>query len=57
MYTVPNSNWIRRTTEKDIKYLSVMLETEYEQLGIQFDVNQLYELEMFGQTMHFKKVS
>jgi len=39
------------------KMILFLTETEYEQLGIQFDVNQLYELEMFGQTMHFKKVS
>ncbi|MFZ7138099.1 MAG: arcadin 1 [archaeon] len=37
------------------KMILFLTELEYEQLGIQFDVNQIYELEMFGQTMHFKK--
>ena len=39
------------------KMILFLTESEYEQLGVQFDVNQIYELEMFGQTMHFKKVT
>jgi len=39
------------------KMILFLTELEYEQLGIQFDVNQIYELEMFGQTMHFKKMT
>ncbi|MCW4022801.1 MAG: arcadin 1 [Candidatus Bathyarchaeota archaeon] len=39
------------------KMILFLTELEYEQLGIQFDVNQIYELEMFGQTMHFKKIT
>ena len=39
------------------KMILFLSETEYEQLGITFDVNQIYELELFGQTIRFKKAS
>ena len=39
------------------KIILFLTETEYEQLGINFDVNQIYDLELFGQSIHFKKSS
>jgi hypothetical protein len=39
------------------KMILFLTETEYEQLGISFDVNQIYELELFGQSIRFKKAS
>lgn len=39
------------------KMILFLTETEYEQLGIAFDVNQIYELELFGQSIRFKKAS
>lgn len=39
------------------KLILFLTETEYEQLGINFDVNQIYNLELFGQSIHFKKSS
>ena len=39
------------------KLILFLTETEYEQLGISFDVNQIYDLELFGQSIHFKKSS
>ena len=39
------------------KMILFLTETEYEQLGINFDVNQIYELELFGQSIRFKKAS
>jgi len=39
------------------KMILFLTETEYEQLGISFDVNQIYDLELFGQSIHFKKSS
>jgi hypothetical protein len=39
------------------KVILFLTETEYEQLGINFDVNQIYDLELFGQSIHFKKSS
>ena len=36
------------------KMILFLTENEYEELGINFDVNQLYELEMSGQTIKFK---
>ena len=38
------------------KMILFLTENEYEELGINFDVNQLYELEMSGQTIKFKPV-
>lgn len=39
------------------KMILFLTETEYEQLGISFDVNQIYELELFGQSIRFTKAS
>jgi hypothetical protein len=39
------------------KMVLFLTENEYEQLGINFDVNQLYELELYSQSIHFRKVS
>jgi hypothetical protein len=36
------------------KMILFLTENEYEELGINFDVNQLYELEMSGQAIRFK---
>lgn len=36
------------------KMILFLTENEYEQLGINFDVNQLYELDMSGQYIRFK---
>lgn len=38
------------------KLIMFLTEEEYEQLGITFDVNQVYELELQGQAIKFKKV-
>jgi len=32
-----------------------LTENEYEKLGIDFDVNQIYELELSGQSISFKR--
>jgi len=37
------------------KMVLFLTENEYEQLGIDFDVNQLYELELSGQSIKFKR--
>jgi len=37
------------------KLIMFLTEEEYEQLGITFDVNQVYELELQGQAIKFKK--
>jgi hypothetical protein len=37
------------------KLIMFLTEEEYEQLGISFDVNQVYELELSGQAIKFKK--
>ncbi len=37
------------------KIIMFLTEEEYEQLGITFDVNQVYELELSGQAIKFKK--
>lgn len=37
------------------KIILFLTEQEYEQLGIDFDVNQVYELELSGQAIKFKK--
>ena len=38
------------------KIILFLTEQEYETLGIDFDVNQLYELELSGQAIKFSKV-
>lgn len=38
------------------KMILFLTEQEYEKLGIDFDVNQVYELVMSGQTIKFAKV-
>lgn len=38
------------------KMILFLTENEYEQLGIDFDVNQLYTLELTGQSIIFKSV-
>ena len=37
------------------KMILFLTENEYEKLGIDFDVNQLYELELSGQSIKFKR--
>ena len=37
------------------KLIMFLTEQEYEQLGIDFDVNQVYELDLSGQAVKFKK--
>jgi hypothetical protein len=37
------------------KLILFLTEQEYEQLGIDFDVNQIYEIELSGQAISFKK--
>ena len=37
------------------KVILFLTEQEYERLGIDFDVNQLYELELSGQAIRFRK--
>ena len=37
------------------KMILFLTENEYEQLGINFDVNQLYTLDMSGQSITFKQ--
>lgn len=39
------------------KMILFLTETEYERLGITFDVNQLYELDMSVQSISFKKAT
>ena len=38
------------------KIILFLTEQEYEKLGIEFDVNQVYELELSGQAIKFRKV-
>ncbi|MGQ9459650.1 MAG: arcadin 1 [Candidatus Bathyarchaeaceae archaeon] len=38
------------------KMILFLTEREYEELGIDFDVNQIYELELSGQSIRFRKV-
>jgi hypothetical protein len=38
------------------KLILFLTEQEYEKLGIDFDVNQIYELELSGQAIKFRKV-
>jgi hypothetical protein len=37
------------------KMILFLTEREYEKLGISFDVNQIYELELSGESIKFKK--
>ncbi len=37
------------------KMILFLTESEYERLAIDFDVNQIYELELSGQSISFKK--
>jgi hypothetical protein len=37
------------------KIVLFLTEQEYEQLGVDFDVNQVYELDLSGQAIRFKK--
>jgi hypothetical protein len=37
------------------KMVLFLTENEYEKLGINFDVNQIYELELSGQSIRFKR--
>ena len=37
------------------KMILFLTENEYEKLGIDFDVNQIYELELSGQSISFKR--
>jgi hypothetical protein len=37
------------------KMVLFLTENEYEKLGIDFDVNQIYELELLGQSIRFKR--
>jgi len=37
------------------KLILFLTEQEYERLGIDFDVNQVYELELSGQSIKFRK--
>jgi hypothetical protein len=39
------------------KIILFLTENEYEQLGITFDVNQLYDLHMSGQSINFKRAT
>ena len=39
------------------KMVLFLTENEYEKLGINFDVNQIYELELSGKSIGFKKAS
>ena len=39
------------------KMILFLTENEYEKLGIDFDVNQLYELELSGQSIKFKQAT
>ena len=37
------------------KMILFLTDNEYEKLGIDFDVNQVYELDLLGQSISFKK--
>lgn len=39
------------------KIILFLTEPEYERLGVNFEVNQVFELELAGQTIRFKKAS
>ena len=46
-----------RTQLSSPKIILFLTEQEYEQLGVRFDVNQVYEVELRKQSMEFRKVS
>ena len=46
-----------RTQFSSPKVILFLTEQEYEELGIRFDVNQIYEVELHKQYMGFRKVS
>jgi len=39
------------------KIILFLTEQEYEELGVRFDVNQVYEVELSNQSIKFRKVS
>lgn len=39
------------------KLILFLTEQEYDELGIEFDVNQIYELELTNKTLKFKKAN
>jgi hypothetical protein len=39
------------------KMILFLTESEYERFGIDFDVNQIYEVDLSGQSINFKKTS
>ena len=46
-----------RTQLSSPKIILFLTEQEYEELGVRFDVNQVYEVELRKQSMEFRKVS
>ncbi len=46
-----------RTQFSTPKIILFLTEQEYEELGVRFDVNQVYEVELFEQSIKFRKVS
>ena len=39
------------------KMILFLTEQEYEQLGVKFDVNQVYDVTLFNQRIEFRKIS
>jgi hypothetical protein len=46
-----------RTQSSSPKMILFLTEQEYEELGVPFDVNQVYEAELHNRTVKFRKVS
>ena len=46
-----------RTQFSSPKIILFLTEQEYEELGVRFDVNQVYEVELQKQSVRFRKVS
>jgi len=46
-----------RTQLSTPKIILFLTEQEYEELGVRFDVNQVYDVELSNQSMQFRKVS
>jgi len=46
-----------RTQLNAPKIILFLTEAEYEELGVKFDVNQLFEVDLSSHTLRFKKVS
>jgi len=46
-----------RTQFSTPKIILFLTEQEYEELGVRFDVNQVYEVELSSQSIRFRKVS